>query len=204
MKLERHSEVPVRGFGGNLRPGWGLHRSVWLIGLLALMWLAGQTSWSAPVPEYKVKAAFLYNITKFIDWPASRFGDTNSPIVIGILGPDPFGPLLEETFREKKVDGHPFLIQRVTSANAARDCHVLFISRLHKESIREVARSLQGEAILTVGESDRFARQGGMINFILVKDHVNLEINVGALEGVGLRASSKILSLATIVKPDAP
>lgn len=204
MTVGCQSESHAGGFGRNSSPGWGLRRRFGLLGLVALVWLAGQAVWSAPVPEYKVKAAFLYNITKFIDWPPSRFALTNSPIVVGILGPDPFGPLLEETFREKKVDGRPFLLERVSSAEAARKCHVLFISRLHKESLREVVRTLQGEAILMVGESDRFAPQGGMVGFVVAKEHVNLEINVGALESVGLRASSKLLSLATIVKPDAP
>jgi YfiR/HmsC-like len=171
---------------------------------LACLWLAG--GWAAGdeksggVGEYQVKAAFLYNFTKFTDWPASAFSSTNAPLVIGILGDDPFGPMLDEVVRGEVVRAHPLVVKRLGADEDLRSCQILFISRSEKHRLPALLSQLKGSPVLTVSDASDFAEQGGMVNFRLVQKTVKLEINQAATEAASLQISGKLLKLARIVQ----
>ncbi len=178
-------------------------RCLWLLGLLCLG-LAGGGAVAAESPggaaEYQVKAAFLYNFTKFTDWPASAFASTNAPIVIGVVGEDPFGQLLDETVKGELVRNRPLVVRRLRAGEDLSACHVLFISRSEKERLPEILNQLQAKPVLTLGDVGGFAEQGGMVNLLLVQKTVKLEINQAVVETAGLRISAKLLNLARSVK----
>jgi hypothetical protein len=149
--------------------------------------------------EYQVKAIFLFNFVQFVTWPAAAFPGPHAPITIGILGNDPFGPFLEEAVRGEVIDGRSLTIKRFQGIDEASDSQVLFVSKSEAGRLRQILAALRGTSILTVGETEAFARQGGIINFITVDNKVRYEINVGAARRANLDISSKLLRLAKIV-----
>jgi hypothetical protein len=169
-------------------------RRLVLIGLLIAF---GCTSFAQEGPsEYQVKAAFLYNFAKFVEWPPGAFPDTNSPIVLGILGKNVFGSDLEKTIRDRKVNNHPFVFKTITSAAEATNCHILFISPSEKDECTKIVNALHNATVLTVSETDGFIKAGGMINFTFEDTKVRFQINDEAAKKAGLKISSKLLSLA--------
>ena len=152
--------------------------------------------------EYQMKAAYLYNFAKFVDWSAKVLPAANSPIVIGVLGEDPFDGVLDSTVQNKKIDGHPLTVQRFKSAAEAKTCQVLFISSSEKKQWPEIAATLDGSSVLTVGENwDHFTEQGGMINLFMEGKKVFFDINNETAKNAGLKISSKLLILRK--KPSA-
>jgi hypothetical protein len=149
-----------------------------------------------PLSEYKLKAAFLYNFTKFIEWPTNAFDKTNAPLVIGIAGDNPFGDHLERTIRGKKINEHPLVLKQVRSLTDSRVCHVLFISRSERRRAPEILAGLKGYSVLTVGEWPGFLEAGGMISFVIEEDKIRFDISDSAARRAGLRISSKLLNLA--------
>ena len=171
--------------------------------LLALCVLAGAVSSArAQRPtEYQVKAAFLYNFARFVEWPPRAFDSADAPVVIDVLGQDSFGPTLDRTVRDKTVRGRRLNIQRFHRLEEGLTrCHILFISRSEKDRLEEIWRFLGSSSVLTVGESDRFANAGGMVNFILQQHRVRFEINADAAVRAGLKVSSRLLKQARIVE----
>ena len=147
--------------------------------------------------EYQIKAAFIYNFARFVDWPTEAFADTNSPMVIGVLGENVFGNDLAQTINGKTIRGHPLIFKEFKSATDVKECHVLFISSSEKGRLSKIFAQLQGSSILTVGdEMDSFIGDGGMINLRIVDDKVRFEINNEAAKKANLVISSKLLSLA--------
>jgi uncharacterized protein DUF4154 len=152
--------------------------------------------------EYRIKAAFLLNFVKFIQWPAEAFGSRDEPLVLGILGSDPFGGALEP-LRQKQVKGRAIEIKRFKTPAGATGCHVLFVSNSEKDALNDIFQNLEGRAILTVGETEQFLQRGGIINFIAFKNKIRFEINITAAHGANLKISSKLLKLAKIVKRES-
>jgi YfiR/HmsC-like len=152
-------------------------------------------------PEYQLKAAFLYNFARFVTWPTNAPVDTNSPVTIGILGTDPFGSLLRDTVQGKTVNGRKIVVTQLARDERPTGCQILFISRSEKDRIPSILESVKGQSILTVSEVDQFAQVGGMINLIVVSQSVRFEINLQAIERVGLQVSSKLVGLGVRVKP---
>ena len=148
--------------------------------------------------EYQVKAAFLLNFTKFIDWPPAAFAQADSPVSICILGDDPFGNALDQIVAGEVVNGRKVAAERIKSAPAPQSCQVLFISK----SETGVAKLLPGikPGILTVGEGENFLRERGMIAFVIQNRRVRFEINQTVAETAGLKLSSKLLNVATVVE----
>jgi len=146
--------------------------------------------------EYQVKAAFMFNFAKFVEWPPEAFADTNSPIVLGILGKNVFGNDLEKTIRDRKVNSHAFQFTNFTSTADATNCHILFVSPSEKDNYAKIVNSLHNASVLTVSEADGFIKAGGMINFKLEGNNVRFEISDEAAKKAGLKVSSKLLSLA--------
>jgi hypothetical protein len=149
--------------------------------------------------EYQVKAAFLYNFTKFIEWPESSSG-ASDPFTLCIYGANPFGGSLENLVRGKTIKGRPFGVRDVTSSSQTAGCQVLFISRAERGHMADILAGVHRAGLLTVGETKGFIDQGGVINFIMESNHVRFAINLRAAQRAGLKISSRLLNLATEVK----
>lgn len=154
---------------------------------------------SEPPTEYQIKAAFLYNFAKFVEWPADTFADPHAPLVLGIVGEDPFGSALDKLAVDKTVNGRGLVIKRLKQGPDLRNCHILFVSSSERKRIPQILGSLQGASVLTVGETERFAQSGGVIDFILEENKVRFEINSDAAARARLNISSKLLALARMV-----
>jgi len=148
--------------------------------------------------EYQVKAAFLYNFVKFVDWPAAR---KEGPIELCVLGKDPFGGALERVVEGKSVNGRPLVIRRIGDIAAARSCHVLFVSRSEAGRVSLIAKKVHAWNVLTVSDVDRFCERGGIITFLMEGQRVRFRINTKMAATAGLTISSKLLQLA-VVKPE--
>jgi hypothetical protein len=148
--------------------------------------------------EYQIKAVFLFNFTQFVEWPSTAFAAPNSPLVIGILGEDPFGSYLDETVKDEVVDNHPLVVERFASAKDIRVCHILFINLKEKDDIRQALDDLKSQPILTVSDLDTFLRTGGMIRFFTENSRIRIRINVDRTTEENLTISSKLLRLAEI------
>jgi uncharacterized protein DUF4154 len=146
--------------------------------------------------EYQVKAAFLFNFAKFVEWPATAFKDGDEPIRICVLGRDPFGASLESLVRGKFVGNRGFVIREVSNAPAARQCSILFVGASERKRTRSILSDLKDASVLTVGETEDFIPNGGVIAFRVDDARIRVEVDRDAAERAKLRISSKLLSLA--------
>lgn len=149
--------------------------------------------------EYQVKAAFLFNFAKFVDWPANAPNSSKDAVVLCILGRNPFGEALDG-LRGKMIGPKKFEIREVTKVDQARMCHILFIAASERKRTASVLDQLKGDGILTVGETDDFLEDGGIVAFRLSQDRVRFEIDSKAAEHARLSISSKLLSLGVRAK----
>lgn len=168
--------------------------------LLAAL-LASLLLQTGQAPEYQVKAVFLFNFAQFVDWPAEAVADSAAPLVIGILGDDPFGGFLDATVRGEHVGARPLHLRRYGKVEDIETCDILFISRSEGKRMRTILASLKDRPILTVSDADRFAERGGMIRLVTDKHHIRLQVNLEAAQGAHLTISSKLLRVAEIVTP---
>ena len=165
--------------------------------LLGLLLAAVQGPAQSPQPsEYQLKAAYLFNFAKFIDWPQEAFPDAKAPFLIGILGDSPFGNDLQQTVAGKKINEHEIAVRPFRNPAEATNCHILFISTSEKKRLPEIIQSLRGTAVLTVGETEQFIETGGMVNFVEEASKIRFQINDTAAKAARLKISSKLLSLA--------
>jgi len=184
------------GANGGRKTGlaFWLHLAAWLVsGALSL---AAETT---PSREHQIKAVFLFNFAQFVEWPAQAFPEAQTPLVIGVLGEDPFGTFLDETVRGEKVNNRPLVIQRYRRVEEIQTCHILFISSSETNHLDQTFSNLKGRSILTVGDAESFARYGGMIRFMTEANKTRLRINVEAAKAANLTISSKLLRPAEIV-----
>jgi len=173
-----------------------LFRATWILCLGALLAADGTLAQDSQPTEYQIKAAFLFNFAKFVNWPPAAFAQPTSPIVFGILGDNPFHDELARTVQNKSVDDRPLVVREFQSAAQAANCHILFISSSEKKRLPEILKGLDGRSVLTVSETEKFTEAGGMINFVLQGSKIRLQINNDAATKAGLKISSKLLSLA--------
>jgi hypothetical protein len=174
-------------------------RRIAAMAVCALACVAPCTAFAdGPSREYAVKAAFIFNFAQFVEWPADAFVDANSPIVIGIVGDDPFQGLLEKIVAGKFVGGRPFSIRHFSAGDDLQACHVLFVAPSESASTAEILRKVQGKCVLTIGETDQFPWAGGVIRFFLEDNKVHFEINQDAAESSRLKISSKLMKLARL------
>ncbi|HEV2386613.1 MAG TPA: YfiR family protein [Candidatus Acidoferrales bacterium] len=185
--------------------GRARRKVLWAL-LLASLGLATTASPAAGQPrrpsEYQVKAAFLYNFAKFVQWPPSAFEGPSAPLVICVAGENPFGTLLNEMITGKTINGHPLEVENRSETGDLRSCNVLFVGAAQTKRLPKILEILKDSSVLTVGEADGFAGQGGVVNFYLEQDRVRFEINVSAAARSRLKISSKLLALARIVGGD--
>lgn len=171
------------------------------IAALMLLLLAQQLLAVQPqaLDEYQVKAAFLFNFVRFVDWPAAAFDSPTAPIVIGIVGGDPFGEEIDRLIDKKVVNGHPLEVRRFRDWKSVGKVHVLFVSGSDRQAAAKVIDAVRKSAVMTVGEAEGFAQAGGVCNFTREGARIGFEINVNAAARAGLTLSSRLLALARIV-----
>ncbi|VAW68953.1 hypothetical protein MNBD_GAMMA10-866 [hydrothermal vent metagenome] len=148
--------------------------------------------------EYKIKAAYLYQFTKFTQWPSHLFTDSNAPINICVLGRNPFGTLLEN-FTRKTSQQRTLTVNYLTSLKNLTDCHVVFISRSEESRLAQILRKVEHSPILTVSDINNFVQLGGIIGFVPERKKVRITINLHASRTSGAKLSSKLLEVATLV-----
>jgi hypothetical protein len=153
--------------------------------------------------EYLVKAGFIFNFAKFVEWPAGSLGSKGTPIVIGVLGNEHFASILDQVVGGKSIDGRAFVVRRMKWGKEVKECHILFITSTEESHSDELLQLVKGASILTIGETPGFAKRGGMINFTLEDRKVRFEVNLDAAKHENLNISSRLLSLAKIVQASA-
>lgn len=170
--------------------------------LLALLALFSATAAATPDPpvagEYEVKAAFLYNFTRFVEWPPEAF-DGGSPLAICVLGQDPFGSDLDRAVEGRTVNGRPLIVKRLRLGEGAAHCHILFIGTTEPGYLKHTIDGVQKSSVLTVGDDPEFLRAGGIIGFVMRENKVHFTINLPAATRAGIKISSKLLKLADFV-----
>lgn len=152
------------------------------------------------VPEYKVKAAFLYNFTKLVEWPTNSFASPQSPLLIGVLGKDPFGKELDVLTTGRAVNGHALQSVRFSSVEQITNCHVLFICESERRKLDTIFDALRDRPILTVGDMKGFETRG-MITLRKTNDSINLQINLEAATAAHLQLSSRLIRLDRSLRP---
>lgn len=157
------------------------------------------SSQSAPSVEYQVKAAFLFNFAKFIEWPTDAFPDEKTPITVCVFRYDPFGGALDDVIRGKTINNRELAVRRITGLPDLKGCQLLFISDREDKLLDEIEKNVKGASILVVGEGPEFAERGGSVQFFLEQNKLRFAINVDAVQRARLQVSSKLLALARIV-----
>ena len=177
-----------------------------VIGIVAVIATCAVFGWagdcygkSQRATEYQIKAAYIYNFAKFVDWPSKAFPNANSPIIIGVLGEDPFGDALEQAVKDKTVNGRKLQVKRFDNVRNVEHCHILFISASEKMRLSKALERAKGLNVLTVSDIGGFARRGGIIGFTTERNKVGFEINVDAAKKAELTVSSQLLKLAKVV-----
>lgn len=177
----------------------------WLL-LLALLFgacvaprAAAQTT---PSREYQIKAVFLFNFLQFVDWPPSAFSGETSPVIIGVLGDDPFGSALDEAVRGESLRNRPIIVRRSHRAEDLADSHLLFICKSEQRKLTDILSLIDTRPVLTVSELTGFARQGGVIGFYQDGKKLRFEINPSVAQKSGLKLSSEMLELGRIIRPE--
>ena len=196
---ERAGEARSRG----IAPPWRQSAALILAALLSSAYAPAGPAQATSPSEYQLKAAFLYNFAKFIDWPDSSFANSRSPFAICILGADPFGRALDDVLRDKSIGDRTVAIERFKDIAQTRQCQMIFVSPSEGPRLADILQRLRGARVLVVGESEGFAEAGGTLQFTLEDDHLRFLINTDAAQRAGLNVSSKLLSLAKVVHDSA-
>jgi hypothetical protein len=196
--LSRAGRRPAASVFTSARKNCSLKKLRRLIAVLALCSAAGIAEAQSPT-EYQVKAAFLYNFAKFVEWPARSFPAAGTPLTFCVVGEDPFGSDLEEITRGKTIDQRKLATRRVKKGRE-RECHILFVSPSEEARLGEILRDVKDASVLTVSDIAKFSRTGGIIGFIIEGNKIRFEINLDAAERAGLKISSRLLKLAKIVR----
>ena len=152
-----------------------------------------------PLSEYQVKALFLFNFAKYVDWPADAFQNDSTPIVIGLVGQDSFGDNFQKIIAGKSINGRQVVIKHVAKAEEYKACHILFVSASEKDRLAPILNAVKDSAVLTVGETDGFLSEEGIINLTKKANKVRLEINLKTAQKARLQLSSRLLSVADVV-----
>jgi len=182
-----------------------LRRTVTPLILWGLLLLGAAASRGDTPKEYQVKAVFLFNFCRFIEWPETAFESTNAPLVIAILGTDPFGDALDQVVLGETVNGHPVLVDRYRSVSALKPCHILFIAKNEEAHLADIFRAVGSTPTLTVSEIKDFARDRGIVRlYTNPENKIRVKINVDNAHTAGLKISSKLLTVSEVVGKGSP
>jgi hypothetical protein len=195
--LESTPKCPLRSARRPKQCGWVHAVSAFLITLAVTF--SAPAAEPPPSQEYQIKAVFLFNFAQFVEWPPSAFAGAEAPLVIGVLGRDPFGGALDEAVLDEKTHGRKFVIQRYSRVEEIQTCHILFVSRSESGRLPAISNAMKGRSILTVSDADGFTEQGGMIRFVMEQNKVRFRINLESAKTAGLTLSSKLLQSAGVV-----
>jgi hypothetical protein len=179
-----------------------LSRRVWLaiLALGALLSFQAQSAAGAEVPrEFQIKANWLLQFSYYVEWPPATLTSKEAPLVIGILGPDPFRQALEKLL-EKKVGGREIKLVRFDSVEQLGDCHILYVNLPESREVQRALDVLRGKPILTISDRDEFSQQGGMINLLKYKNHLKPHINNAAARRAGLVIDPRLLTVSEITE----
>jgi hypothetical protein len=206
---------PLLGYAGTGR----ISRSLAVVLVLFGCLLASEvhpSAQSGQYKEYEVKAAFIYNFLKFVDWPKGKMADSDKQIIIGIIGENPFGSAAD-VFKNKKVEDHDVAVKyfegleqikkmsekdRAANEESLKNCHLLFICQSEQKLVREITDIVGKNGVLTVGDTEEFAKSGVAINFFMEDNKIRFIINLAAVEKTGLKIRSQLLRLAKKVYKD--
>lgn len=188
---------PIHNLASGLAiPGRRLVRTLLLVGTLALLTHAfGVQGMAQAANEYQVKAAFILNFAKFVEWPNETYGDGGS-LVVGVLGEDPFGSSIDQIINGYKANGRRLMVRRLKWGDNLRACQILFIGSSERKRLGQIIGSLQGASVLTIGDTQQFTQTGGIIKFFITDSRVQFEINAAAARQARLKISSKLLALS--------
>jgi len=164
--------------------------------VLSLIGLFAPGAWAQAFNEYQVKAAYLYHFAQFVEWPPEAFPTASTPLVIGVLGEDPFGNTLDELVKDEVLNKRKLVVQRYRRVEDISLCHILFISRSEAGRVDQILSNLKRRNILTVGDVENFAIRGGIIRLLTEQNKVRLRINTDAAKAARLTISSKVLRAA--------
>jgi hypothetical protein len=172
-----------------------------MIVLAAWACLRGSSVMAQPdrLTESEIKAGFLYNFTKFVEWPTETFANPTAPFVVGVIGANPFGDLLTGAAAGKTVDGRAVLIKQFSHEENFAGCQILFVSSSETKRTAQILEKLNGASVLSVGEGDAFTQAGGMIAFIIEGNKVRLAINLEAAVAARIKISAKVIAVARLV-----
>jgi len=175
------------------RPG---RATVGIVGIVLAATLSASGVRANVTDEYRLKAAFLYQFTKYVAWPSEPDG----PISICVLGDDPFGATLDATLADKTAAGQSLVARRIGSASAGASCRILFVSRSERGNLDATLSALAHRPTLTVADMEGFPQRGGMINLKLEDERIRLEVNPDNAARAGLKIRSELLRLADVVR----
>jgi hypothetical protein len=178
-------------------------RATAAIVMLALLYIPVLQAQQPKVSEYQVKATYLYNFGRFVQWPSNATAAKGDSFSICILGQDPFGPTLDSMLAGETLDSKPLAVKRISTPRDAGECRILFISSTEENHLKEILVALDESGILTVSDMPAFSRRGGMIQFVLEGGKVRFEINLTKAETAKLTLSSELLKVATTVRRNA-
>ena len=166
-------------------------------GLLAM--LGGELAYAQAISEDQVKAAYLYNFAKFVEWPEGSFPDASAPVRLCVLNDPSIGAQLSQIVKDKQISGRSIAVVPIQTAEQGRSCQILFINSAQNWQAEHVIKILQGASVLTVGEATGFVEQGGIVNFVMENDQVHFQVNHKAATQCRLRMSARLLSVAKLV-----
>ena len=149
--------------------------------------------------DYDVKAVYLYNFGRFVEWPASVTAKSDS-FTVCVLGQDPFGPVLDATLAGETIAGKRVAAKRISTPQESGNCQILFLSSAEEARLNKIIEALNKQAVLTVSDMPQFSQHGGMIQFVLEGKRVRFEVNLAAVQHAGLTLSSELLKVATTVR----
>jgi hypothetical protein len=177
-------------------------RGIWtrLAYALQLVLLSASGVCSQAINEYEIKAAYLYNFAKFVEWPAQTFRNDKDPMQICILGENPFGNMLRDTVRGKSAGGRSLVVRDIGDISEAPACQILFISASEHKRLKSILSGRRMTGVLTVGETEGFCAQAGVVNFKPENGRIVFEINLDAAAQANVRVSANVLGLAQIVR----
>jgi hypothetical protein len=181
----------------------GASDRAWLKALILAIAIAvpGRPAVAEGAAEYEVKAAYLYKLGEYVQWPASAFAQPASPVSICIAGDDPFGNILETNVASEHIGSRPIAIRRLKTIEQGSGCHIAYLGGSAQQSVDEALASVRGAPVLTITDSERKSAATGIVHFIVKANRVRFDIDDQAAAQNGLQISSKLLSLASSVKP---
>jgi hypothetical protein len=172
------------------------------IALLALLYFHAPSllAQQPKASEYEVKAAYLYNLSRFVQWSANDVTAKGNSFSICVVGPDPFGAILDATLAGESIDGKAVVARRVSNLQEAANCRVLYISSSEESRLKEILASVNKAGVLTISDIPQFSQRGGIIQFVTVGNKIRFEVNLTNAQIAGLTLSSDLLKVAVAVR----